>query len=185
VPRLTDARKELRRAQITDAAVRCFGRAGLEQTSIADITAESGLSPGSIYAHYRGKAEIVRAAARTALAEKAEVLGGWATGERPPGPDELLARLVAAKGPTRARVAVQTWAAATVDPAVREVVVDMRQRVRALLRDCVVAWLVQVEGHEPAAADELADPVTDDVVARYQAALLSAALRAPDEEDPA
>ncbi|MFD0331885.1 TetR/AcrR family transcriptional regulator [Streptacidiphilus monticola] len=84
MPRLTDARKELRRTQIAEAAVRCFSRNGLERTSIADITAESGLSAGSIYAHYRNKADLVQAAARDVLARRADVLDAYAAADARP-----------------------------------------------------------------------------------------------------
>jgi len=181
MPRLTDARKELRRAQITEAAVRCFGRNGLERTSIADITAESGLSVGSIYAHYRNKADLVRAAARAVLAQRAEVLGEYAASDTPPDPDELLARLVVAIDPDEARVGVQTWGEATTNPDIRDVVVDMTDRMRAMLHDCVTAWLVKVEHHGPAEAREHAAPIAHRVMALYQAELLYAALRSPTE----
>ena len=184
MPRLTDARKELRRAQITEAAVRCFGRNGLERTSIADITAESGLSAGSIYAHYRNKAELVQASARAALAERAAVIGGWAASDAPPDPDELLARLVAAKDPATARVAVQAWGEATTDPAVRAIVLDMIEQTRAMLHDCVTAWLVKAGRHDPAEARRRAAPITERVSALYLAGLLSAALRPSLEEPP-
>ncbi|MFD7586557.1 TetR/AcrR family transcriptional regulator [Kitasatospora sp. NPDC059811] len=108
MPRLTDTRKELRRTQITEAAVRCFSRNGLERTSIADITAESGLSAGSIYAHYRSKADLVHASAHALLAERAEALGEYTASDSPPDPDELLTRLIATIGPAEARVGVQT-----------------------------------------------------------------------------
>jgi AcrR family transcriptional regulator len=182
VPRLTDARKELRRAQIAEAAVRCFSRNGLERTSIADITAESGLSAGSIYAHYRGKAELVQAAARRTLADRAAVIGGWAASDTPPGPDELLARLVAGKNPAAARVAVQIWGEATTDPAIRAIVVDMIGQTRAMLRDCVTAWLVKVERQEPAVARARALPIAERVSALYLAELLAAGLQSPTEE---
>jgi AcrR family transcriptional regulator len=182
VPRLTDARKELRRAQITEAALRCFGRNGLGRTSIADITAESGLSTGSIYTHYRNKADLVRATARAVLAKRAEVLGEYAASDTPPDPDELLARLVARIDPVHARVGVQTWSEATTDPVIRGIVVDMIDQMRAMLRDCVTAWLVKVERHEPAEARERATPIADRVSALYLAELLSAALRSPTEE---
>ncbi|WP_416983912.1 TetR/AcrR family transcriptional regulator [Streptomyces sp. T028] len=182
MPRLTDARKELRRAQITEAAVRCFGRNGLERTSIADITAESGLSAGSIYAHYRGKADLVQAAAREVLAERAEVLGAYAASDTPPDPDELLARLTAAIDPAGARVGVQTWGEATTNPAVRDIVVDMTDRMRAMLHDCVTAWLVKAEHREPAEARERAAPIAHRVMALYQAELLYTALHPPTEE---
>jgi AcrR family transcriptional regulator len=176
MPRLTDARRELRRAQIAEAAMRCFSRNGLERTSIADITAESGLSAGSIYVHYRNKAELVRAAAREALADRAAVIGEWAASDHPPDPDELLVRLVEGKDPAAARVAVQTWGEATVDPEVRAVVVDMIERMRAMLHDCVTAWLVKAQHEEPAAAREHATPIADRVSALFLARLLALGL---------
>ncbi|MBM0231093.1 TetR/AcrR family transcriptional regulator [Micromonospora sp. STR1_7] len=182
MPRLTDARKELRRAQIAEAAVRCFGRNGLERTSIAEITAESGLSAGSIYAHYRNKADLVQAAARAVLAKRAAVLDEYAASDVPPDPDELLARLIAAIDPAEARVGVQTWGEATTNPAIRGIVVDMVDRMRAMLHDCVTAWLVKVEHHEPAEARERATPIAHRVLALYQAELLYAALRAATGE---
>ncbi|MFI6074200.1 TetR/AcrR family transcriptional regulator [Actinoplanes sp. NPDC051343] len=182
MPRLTDARKELRRTQIAEAAMRCFSRSGLERTSIADITAESGLSPGSIYTHYRSKAELVQAAARRALSERAAVIDEWVASDAPPDPDELLARLVASKDPAAARVAVQTWGEATTDPAIRAIVVDMIERTRAMLRDCVTAWLVKVEHEKPAAARERAKPIAERVSALYLAQLLAAGLQSPTEE---
>jgi AcrR family transcriptional regulator len=182
VPRLTDARKELRRTQITDAAVRCFSRNGLERTSIADITAESGLSTGSIYAHYRNKADLVRAAAREMLHRRADTIGEYAAADVPPDPDELLSRLTAAIDPVQARVGVQTWSEATTDPDVHDIVVDATERMRAMLHDCVTAWLVKVEHHEPAPAREHATPIAHRIMALYQAELLYTALRTPPEE---
>ena len=182
MPRLTDARKELRRAQIAEAAVRCFGRSGLERTSIADIIAESGLSAGSIYAHYRKRADLVQAAAGVVIAVRATVLGDHAASDTPPAPDELLARLIAAIDPAEARVGVQTWGEATTNPAIRDIVVDMTNRMRAMLHDCITAWLVKVEHHEPAEARQSAAPIAHRVMALYQAELLYTALQTPTEE---
>ncbi len=182
MPRLTDARKELRRAQITEAAVRCFGRSGLERTSIADITAESGLSTGSIYAHYRNKAELIQAAARATLARRAEVLGEYAQDDSPPDPDELLARMVCVIDPVEARFGVQIWGEATTDHAIGVIVVDMIDRLRAMVHDCVTAWLIKVEGRDPAGAREHATPIARRVMALYLAELLQTALRPPTEE---
>lgn len=182
MPRLTDARKELRRAQITEAAVRCFGRSGLERTSIADITAESGLSTGSIYAHYRSKAELVQDAARATLAKRAEVLGEYARADNPPGPDELLARMTSVINPVEARFGVQIWGEATTDPAIGRIVADMIDRLRLMVHDCVTAWLVKAEGCDPAATGQQAAPIAHRVVALYLTELLQAALRPPTEE---
>ncbi|WP_186785216.1 TetR/AcrR family transcriptional regulator [Streptomyces misionensis] len=182
MPRLTDARKELRRTQIAQAAVRCFSRNGLERTSIADITTESGLSAGSIYAHYRNKADLVQAAAREMLDKRGSTIGEYAAADVPPDPDELLSRLVTAIDPAEARVGVQTWGGATTDPVIRDIVVDATDRMRAMLHDCVTAWLVKVEHHEPARAREHAAPIAHRVMALYQAELLYTALRTPTEE---
>ncbi|NUU21881.1 MAG: hypothetical protein HOV68_10270, partial [Streptomycetaceae bacterium] len=96
--------------------------------------------------------------------------------------DELLSRLIAAIDPAEARVGVQTWGEATTDPAVRDIVADMTDRMRAMLHDCVTAWLVKVEHLEPAAARERAAPIAHQVMALYQAELLYTALRTPAEE---
>ncbi|HEY3873471.1 MAG TPA: helix-turn-helix domain-containing protein [Actinocrinis sp.] len=181
MPRLTDARRELRRTQIAEAAVRCFGRKGLERTSIAEITAESGLSAGSIYAHYRNKAELIQASARAALAKHAEVLGRYAASETPPDPDELLARLTTDIDLVKARVGVQIWGEATTDPVIRGVVVDMIDRMRAMLHDCVTARLVKLEHLEPAEARDRATPVASRILSLYLAELLHTALRPPTE----
>lgn len=59
----TDERKrgsqETRQAQIIEAALRCFQRKGYENTTIDDITAEYGLSKGSIYWYYSSKKDIL------------------------------------------------------------------------------------------------------------------------------
>jgi AcrR family transcriptional regulator len=177
VPRLTDARREMRRSQISLAALRCFARNGLERTSIADIAAESGLSAGSIYAHYRNKADLVAAVTREVLDRKGAILQAYASQDHPPGPDELLARLAGALTAEKARVAVQTWGEATTDPALRDTVIAMFDGMRELLHDYLTSWLVRTENRDPADARERAIPIAQQVLARYQAELLCAALR--------
>ena len=59
MPRLTDATKAARRAQILEAAVSCFLEKGYTNTSMSDIIKASGLSSGSIYSHFSGKEDIL------------------------------------------------------------------------------------------------------------------------------
>ena len=61
MPRLTEATKQARRAQIINAAFTCFTAKGYSNTSMSDIIKESGLSSGSIYSHFSGKSDILRA----------------------------------------------------------------------------------------------------------------------------
>lgn len=59
MPRLTDATKAARRAQIIEAAISCFLEKGYTNTSMSDIIKASGLSSGSIYSHFAGKEDIL------------------------------------------------------------------------------------------------------------------------------
>ena len=62
MPRLTDATKAARRAQIIEAAISCFLEKGYTNTSMSDIIKASGLSSGSIYSHFSGKEDILATA---------------------------------------------------------------------------------------------------------------------------
>lgn len=176
MPKITDARRELRRGQIARAALRCFVRNGMERTSIADLTAESGLSAGSIYTHYSDKADLVRAVAQELLQRRVDTLTEYAADPHPPSPTELLVRLAAAIDRDEARVALQTWGEATVNPAVRTIVVEMTDRMRDLIRATCEAWLVRVEGYEPGEARTHAIGLARQLMASYQALLIRAAL---------
>jgi AcrR family transcriptional regulator len=46
---------EERRNEIIQAATRCFARSGYHRTSMDDIVAESGLSKGTLYWHFKNK----------------------------------------------------------------------------------------------------------------------------------
>lgn len=59
MPRITEARREARRAEIVAAARRCFSRDGFHQTSMPDIAKEAGVSVGAPYRYFSGKEEII------------------------------------------------------------------------------------------------------------------------------
>ncbi len=61
MPKVTEAYLDVRRQQIIDAAYRCFARKGFHQTTMRDIYAEAGLSPGAIYHYFDSKEEIIEA----------------------------------------------------------------------------------------------------------------------------
>jgi TetR/AcrR family transcriptional repressor of uid operon len=48
-----------RRAEIMAAAERCFVRAGFHQTSMQEICAEAGMSPGNLYRYFVSKEAII------------------------------------------------------------------------------------------------------------------------------
>ncbi len=51
-------KKARTRAQILQAALACFSNKGYHQTSMDDIVAESGLSKGALYWHFKSKQEL-------------------------------------------------------------------------------------------------------------------------------
>ena len=55
------AKDEKKRQTILQAAKTLFSRQGFFNTSVTDITRETGLPVGSIYTYFKGKEEIVRA----------------------------------------------------------------------------------------------------------------------------
>ena len=87
MPRLTDATKAARRAQIIEAAVSCFLEKGYTNTSMSDIIKASGLSSGSIYSHFSGKEDILI----TAINERLEnVKNLYAALPEGAGPQDIL-----------------------------------------------------------------------------------------------
>ncbi|MEV0718734.1 TetR/AcrR family transcriptional regulator [Asanoa sp. NPDC050611] len=172
MPKLTEARRELRRDQIVQAARRCFVRTGMERTSVADITAESGLSAGSIYAHFTGKADIVRAVVQDSLDRRAELVAAFAASPHPPNPAQVILQLAAAADPDDARIALQALGEATTDPAIRDIVGTTIDRMHALFRASCEAWLVKSEGHAADAAAARATRLAGHLVAVFQSLLI-------------
>lgn len=90
MPRLTDATKAARRAQILEAAINCFLERGYINTSMSDIIKASGLSSGSIYSHFSGKKDILIGAIKERLNYLKELYGALPEGA---GPQDILETL--------------------------------------------------------------------------------------------
>ncbi|MBW2372794.1 MAG: helix-turn-helix transcriptional regulator, partial [Deltaproteobacteria bacterium] len=52
------ASPEARRAQILEAALRCFSEKGYHEATMDDLAREAGLSKGSLYWHFKSKAQV-------------------------------------------------------------------------------------------------------------------------------
>lgn len=87
MPRLTEATKAARRAQIIEAAVSCFLERGYTNTSMSDIIKASGLSSGSIYSHFTGKEDILTAAINERLENVKKLYAALPEGA---GPQDIL-----------------------------------------------------------------------------------------------
>ena len=87
MPRLTDATKAARRAQIIEAAISCFLEKGYTNTSMSDIIKASGLSSGSLYSHFSGKEDILISAINERLNSVKELYDTFPGGA---GPQDIL-----------------------------------------------------------------------------------------------
>lgn len=63
MPKVSEAHLEQRRNQILEAAMTCFARKGFHETTMVEIAAEAGVSDTLAYRYFRGKDEIIDAAA--------------------------------------------------------------------------------------------------------------------------
>ena len=142
MPKITETKREERRQQILDAALRCISRDGFHATTTADIVRESGLSQGALYLYFATKDDIV-----VALADdrhQGEVfLNALAKSEQDPVAGLML--LVELYGKTlgdqrRAdmrRVGIQGWAEALRNPRIHESVVEGFSAVRAAIVELI------------------------------------------------
>ena len=74
MPKVTDDRLAARRAEILGAARRAFARHGFEGATVKVLEAETGLSRGAIFHHFRDKDALFLALAEDDAARTAEVV---------------------------------------------------------------------------------------------------------------
>lgn len=152
MPRLTPERRQARRAEIVAAARRCFARDGFHQTSMPDIAAEAGLSPGASYRYFASKEDLIIEIAGQAFATMFEPLEQVLEQGRPPTIADLVTTAVdpvsgdvtrdAAGQPVPVdellRCAVQSWAELLRHDELRQRAVagfdHVRERMVAALR---------------------------------------------------
>jgi AcrR family transcriptional regulator len=145
MPKLTDARRNDRRAQIADAAMRRFVLQGFANTSMADIIEESGLSAGSIYSHFDSKATLLRFVAVSVLESRFDVLDAVRAepGTASPGTvmRALLSGLVQDAG--QARVLLQVWAEVPLDEELAPVASETVARLRRSIAGALAPWIAE------------------------------------------
>jgi AcrR family transcriptional regulator len=140
MPKVSEEYIQARRAQITRAAFNCFARNGVHRTTMQDIFAESGLSPGSVYTYFPGKNDILQAIADEVFGRIRDELDE----------DETLSGVVdrlmnifdylndPSRGDNTIRFFIQMWAEALREPHLMELVhrvVDLeRERIADVAR---------------------------------------------------
>ncbi|MGO4300804.1 TetR/AcrR family transcriptional regulator [Leifsonia sp. RAF41] len=159
MPKVTEEHRTARRRQIADAALRCFARAGFQQTSMADIIAESGLSTGAIYGHYKSKEELVELAVTEVLDARFLDLAEARRQDPQPSPAELVGLLV--RGLTRQigdlRLLLQVWGQVPINPALARVAARVGGRIRGMFVDYLSEWYQRYRDLDERAAARAAE----------------------------
>lgn len=132
--KFTEAQKQGRRQEILAAALRCFARNGFHSTTIADVVRESGVSQGTFYLYFQTKDDVIAALADDRSQGDA-LINAIAGAEADPLVGltvlfELHGRTLAdAQRADERRVAVQGWAEALRNDAIRDRLVANTARV--------------------------------------------------------
>ncbi|MEO3938563.1 TetR/AcrR family transcriptional regulator [Dermatophilaceae bacterium Soc4.6] len=157
-----------RRQLVLRAALRCFEREGFHRTSMATVIEEAGVSAGTVYRYFPSKTDLIRACADEVSVSVAEVVEGFRGRETPPGPQEVVGRLLEAAFDVGrrydvdlTRIVVSIWAEALRDPPLLESVRELYLDLRTAMADLARTWIAQAP---PASASEL--PVDPDLVAQ-------------------
>lgn len=145
MPRVSQQYKDDQRAEILDAARRCFVRNGFHRTSMQDVFTEAGKSAGAVYRYFPRKEDMIAGVAAQNLDDVTAVLHTALTrseGER--GVGQVMAELLEAvierhRDRQMAAMALMVWSEALRNPALAErleaAAVSMSQDMAALVRE--------------------------------------------------
>jgi TetR/AcrR family transcriptional repressor of uid operon len=117
---LADESTSERRKLILDAAERSFTRAGFHRTTMQDVAAEAGMSPGNLYRYFPSKDALVaglcerdRVGLAQEFAEIRDAGSGFLEAFR-----DLGRRHFEDSGSDKAKLCLEIWAEATRNPAI-------------------------------------------------------------------
>lgn len=141
MPRLTDATKAARRAQIIKAAISCFIEHGYTNTSMSDIIKASGLSSGSIYSHFSGKEDILIGAINERLNNVKELYAALPEGA---GPQDILEviytnQMVNENFSAMLRIRLESLHA----PEIAQATADMMPLLQGIIVKALTPWAVE------------------------------------------
>ena len=129
-----DEAQEARRARILDAAERRIARAGFHRTTMQDVAAEAGMSPGNLYRYFPSKDAIVAGLAERDRAELAADFSGF------DGADDLVQSFMALAAKhfeeaprEKAVLCLEIWAEATRNPTFAGISAEFEREVTGRL----------------------------------------------------
>lgn len=157
MPKISQAHRAARQAQILDAAWRCFYRQGVQATTMEQIIAESGLSASAMYRYFSGKDDIIVAAVTDSLGRLAALLQPLLESPERASVQALLLQVTSQiqsfsvrRGFDLATIALHGWSEAQRNERLRGLMRDFYAAFRDRLAERVRRW--QHEGEVDAAA---------------------------------
>jgi TetR/AcrR family transcriptional repressor of uid operon len=120
-----------RRSEILAAAQTCFARAGFHQTSMQEICAEAGMSPGNLYRYFRSKEDIIAGIAERDRAETAQNFAAISAENFFDGLAALAQQHLVERGLEEVALCAEIMAESRRNPAVARIYQDMEADVRA------------------------------------------------------
>lgn len=142
-----------RRVRILDAAERCIVRSGFHRTTMQDVAAEAGMSPGNLYRYFPSKDAIVAGLAERDRAEVAADFSGLAqAGDFVQNFAALAAKHFEDEPRERAILCLEIWAEATRNPAFAAITAEFEREVTGRLTTLLA------EAQRRGAIDGSADP---------------------------
>lgn len=156
MPKVSEEHRAARRHQIAQAALRCFARSGFQQASMADIIAESGLSAGAIYGHYKSKEELVELAVSEVLDARFLDVAAARRAEPTLEPAALVRLLVdglTAQLGDNLPLLLQIWGQVPINPRLGDMAERVGERIRSFFHDYLVDWYQEAAGMPRADAE--------------------------------
>lgn len=120
-----------RRSEILQAAQTCFARAGFHQTSMQEICAEAGMSPGNLYRYFRSKEEIIAGIAERDRADTAQNFAAVGDGNFFDGLAVLAKQHLVERSLEEVALCAEIMAESRRNPAVARIYQDIEADVRA------------------------------------------------------
>lgn len=152
------SRAELRRAQVLDASIQCFGRSGFHGASMADIAAAASMSVGQIYRYFANKEAIIAAIVARDMEEASTLRELLRQGGD--GVEELIAvaryKIEHVRDPIRAALSLEILAEAARNQRVAEIVRSAEEIGRGWLREMLERGGYASDGRLEARMDMIA-----------------------------
>ena len=119
-----------RRSEILAAAQTCFARSGFHQTSMQEICAQAGMSPGNLYRYFRSKEEIIAGIAERERALAAQQFAALGEGNLFDGLAALAQHHLVERSVEEVSLCTEILAESRRNPAVARIFQDMDRDVR-------------------------------------------------------